>query len=262
VNRQGTIEDVLAGRADWALECRDGFALARELADGAVDHVIGDPPYDEQTHAGARTLKWDDDRRTGGKVEHSGNAIDIDFAALPPIDSFLPALIRCSKRWTLLFCTGAMLGDYKREAGGTRDSGGAWIRDGYWWRTNSAPQITGDRPAAACEAIAILHKQGGKMRWNRGGNQAIWRGVICKDPRRMHPTKKPAWLMEALIRDFTDPGELIFDPTAGEGSTLEACVKLGRRCIGCEIDPKYHAAGVARIDRAARGLKQIDLLAV
>jgi site-specific DNA-methyltransferase (adenine-specific) len=250
MSKQGTIEDVLAGRADWALECRDGFALARGLADGAVDHVIGDPPYDKQTHAGMRTMK------------DVGKETTIDFDELPPIASFLPHIIRCSKRWTILFCTGAMLGDYKREAGGTRDDGGAWIRDGYWHRTNSAPQITGDRPAAGCEAIAILHKQGGRMQWNRGGHQAFWEGPICKDQRRIHKTKKPAWLMEALIRDFTDPGELIFDPTAGEGSTLEACVKLGRRCIGCEIDPKYHAAGVARIDRAARGLKQIDLLAV
>lgn len=247
---QGTIAEVLAGRADWALECRDGFALAHELAGGAVDHVISDPPYDEQTHAGMRSMI------------DVGAETKITFAPLPAMDTFLPSVVLCAKRWILLFCTGAMLGDYKRAAGGTRNYGGAWIRDGYWWRTNSAPQITGDRPAAACEAIAIMHKQGGKMLWNRGGNQAIWRGVICKDPRRMHPTKKPLWLMEALLRDFTDPGELIFDPCSGEGTTGEACVRLGRRFIGCEIDPKYHAAGVARISRAASGLKQIDLLSV
>jgi len=253
----GTIADVLAGRADWALECRDGFALARELADGAVDHVIGDPPYDEKTHKGARTNPFHGEaRRTGDYSLH------IDFAVLPDPTEFVPRLLTITKRWILLFCTGTMLGGYERASGGSRGDGGGWVRDGYWHRTDSMPQISGDRPAQAGETIAIMHRPGGKMKWNRGGYQAFWEGKICRDERRMHPTKKPAWLMEALIRDFTDPGELIFDPTAGEGSTLEAAVKLGRRCIGCEIDPKYHAAGVARIDRAARGLKQIDLLAI
>lgn len=252
MSKQGTIEDVLAGRADWALECRDGFALATELAsrDVFVDHTISDPPYDEQTHKGKRSMK-DVDAES-----------DIDFAPLPPIESFLPSILTITRRWTMLFCTGTMLGDYKRAAGDTRDNGGWWVREGIWHRKDSAPQLTGDRPAAGCEAIAIMHQKGGKMRWNGGGNQAFWSTTICRDPRRIHPTKKPLDLMLRLIRDFTTEGDIVLDVCSGEGTTGEACVKLGRRFIGCEIDPKYHAAGVARIDRAARGLKQIDLLAV
>jgi site-specific DNA-methyltransferase (adenine-specific) len=265
VSKQGTIEDVLAGRADWALECRDGFALARELADGAVDHVIGDPPYDEKTHKGARTTSGKRAEKSialsfdGVDSEHkaNGNAADADinFAVLPPTSEFVPSLIRAAKRWVIAFCALEQLGTY-RDA-----SGELWIRGGIWVRTNGTPQITGDRPAQGGEGLAIIHRVGRK-RWNGHGNPASWIGPRDSDPRRMHPTKKPAWLMEALIRDFTDPGELIYDPCSGEGSTGEACIKLGRRFIGCELDPKYHAAGVARIDRAARGLKQIDLLAV
>ncbi len=152
-----------------------------------------------------------------------------------------------------------MLGDYKAAAGGTRDSGGAWIRDGYWHRTNGTPQITGDRPAVGVEALAIMHACGGKMRWNKGGAQAFWDGPRAESRPGRHPTKKPPWLMEALIRDFTDPGDLVFDPTAGEGTTGEACIKLGRRFIGCEIDPKYHAAGLARLIRADARPKQVGL---
>lgn len=242
-----SIADVLAGRASWAVECRDGFALARELGDGAVAHVIGDPPYDEQTHAGARSAGLD------------ATESPIDFAPLPPTETFVPGLLLCARRWVLLFCTGAMLGDYKRAGGGSRDAGGGYIRDGYWHRTNGVPQRTGDRPAVACEAIAILHRAGGKMRWNRGGDQAFWKGPKCADPRRKHPTKKPLWLMEALVRDFTDPGDLVFDPTCGEGTTGEACLRLGRRFIGCEIDPKYHAMAVERLGREASRPKQTGL---
>jgi len=62
---------------------------------------------------------------------------------------------------------------------------------------------------------------------------------------------KPPALMESLVRDFTDPGELICDPFAGSGTTGVACLRLGRRFIGWERDPKYHAVAVKRL-RAAR----------
>ncbi len=234
----------------WALEYRDGFALAAELGDGAVDHVIGDPPYDEKTHEGARSLK--SQRKVG--IGNGGNDQGIDFAVVPPPSAFVPAFVRCAKRWVISFCALEQLGAYSEAAGE------AWVRAGLWVRTNGTPQITGDRPAQGGEGLAIMHRAG-KKHWNRHGDRGVWTGVRDDCPRRIHPTKKPLWLMEKLIRGFTDPNDLVFDPASGEGTTGEACVRLGRRFIGCEIDPKYHTAGVARIDRAARGLKQTELFA-
>jgi site-specific DNA-methyltransferase (adenine-specific) len=245
-----TIADVLAGRAPWAVECRDGFVLAREMGAGAVDHVIGDPPYDEQTHEGARTGDLD-----------VGADSPIDFAPLPDLADILPSLIVCARRWTILFCTGAMLGDYKRAAGGTRNQGGAWIRDGYWHRTDGAPQKTGDRPAVSCEALAIMHARGGKMRWNNHGAQAFWEGVKARGEPGRHPTKKPPWLMAALIRDFTDPGDLIFDPTCGEGTTGVEAIKLGRRFIGTDIDRRWVDKAAAALAREGARPKQIEIAA-
>lgn len=238
----GSIADVFAGRAQWALGPCDGFALAAMLGDGAVDHVIGDPPFDEKTHNGAITTE------RGVSV-----SAGIDFATLPPPHTFVPALTRVSRRWVVLFCAMEQLGIYASAAGSEQ-----WIRSGYWSKTNRMPQRTGDRPAQPGEALAIMHRKGMK-RWNGNGKAAEWAGPKDADPRRIHPTKKPLWLMEALIRDFTDPGEIVFDPTAGEGTTGEACMRLGRRFIGCEIDPKYHAAGMARIARAASGMKQTEM---
>lgn len=74
---------------------------------------------------------------------------------------------------------------------------------------------------------------------------------------RVHPTQKPLALMAALVRDFTDPGDLVCDPFAGSGTTGVACRRMGRRFIGWERDPKYHAIATRRIG-AAR--EQMDLL--
>lgn len=62
--------------------------------------------------------------------------------------------------------------------------------------------------------------------------------------------------MEALVRDFTDPGETVLDPFAGSGSTGVACRKLGRAFVGWERDPKYAAIARRRIEETR---EQLDL---
>jgi site-specific DNA-methyltransferase (adenine-specific) len=58
---------------------------------------------------------------------------------------------------------------------------------------------------------------------------------------------KPLWLMRAIIRDYTKPGDLIVDPCAGGGTTLIAAAMEGRRAIGAEIDPETYAKAKRRI---------------
>jgi site-specific DNA-methyltransferase (adenine-specific) len=50
---------------------------------------------------------------------------------------------------------------------------------------------------------------------------------------------------------MTQPGETIFDPFMGSGTTGVACMQLGRNFIGCEIDPGYFAIAQKRISDAA-----------
>jgi site-specific DNA-methyltransferase (adenine-specific) len=54
---------------------------------------------------------------------------------------------------------------------------------------------------------------------------------------RRHPTQKPEELIGWFIRTYTEPGDLVLDPTAGSGSTLCAAKSLGRRCVGFDISP-------------------------
>jgi hypothetical protein len=66
---------------------------------------------------------------------------------------------------------------------------------------------------------------------------------------------KPDWLMNALVRDYSRPGDLVCDPFAGWGSTLAAAVANGRRAIGSEMD---HDAFKEAQRRLARPL-QVDM---
>lgn len=60
-----------------------------------------------------------------------------------------------------------------------------------------------------------------------------------KNNKMVHPTEKPLALIMKLIEKSTDEGDTIIDPFVGSGTTMEACLKLKRDCIGIEIEPKY-----------------------
>lgn len=54
-----------------------------------------------------------------------------------------------------------------------------------------------------------------------------------------HPTMKPVGLCAKGVLAMSGVGDIVFDPFLGSGSTLIACEQTGRRCFGCELDPKY-----------------------
>jgi site-specific DNA-methyltransferase (adenine-specific) len=57
--------------------------------------------------------------------------------------------------------------------------------------------------------------------------------------RDYHPCQLPEKLLDRIIRLTTDPGDKVFDPFAGVGTTAVVAQRLGRDFITCEIDPRY-----------------------
>jgi len=75
-------------------------------------------------------------------------------------------------------------------------------------------------------------------------------GYFFNEPRYGHPAMTPLKLMKRLVNLFTQPGDTIFEPFMGSGTTGVACMQLGRKFIGCEIDPGYFAIAEKRIKQA------------
>jgi DNA modification methylase len=61
-----------------------------------------------------------------------------------------------------------------------------------------------------------------------------------------HPTMKPVALVERAIGNSSRPGDLVLDPFLGSGTTMIAAERLGRRCYGMEIEPRYVDVAVRR----------------
>lgn len=241
--------DVVEGDASWAVVQGDCVGVMAELPDGCVTHVITDPPYSEHVHS---------KQRSGAKVQRlNGRGVRFSVARDLGFESITERLAqnvasycaRLTKRWVLIFTDEGGIALW-REC--IENAGLDHVRMGAWVKPGAAPQFTGDRPAAGWEAIEIAHPSGRK-RWNGGGRPNVWTHEIVRTER----TQKPLALMEALVRDFTDPGDLVLDPFAGSGTTGVACRRLGRRFVGIERDEKYVAVARRRIGET---LEQPELL--
>jgi site-specific DNA-methyltransferase (adenine-specific) len=204
------------------------------LADKSVDHVITDPPYSEHVHT----------RSMRGAAAWKGvpsERADLGFGSLDGRTLLTASgeFARIARRWVLVF-SDTESAHLWREALESR--GLEYVRTCFWHKVCGTPQFTGDRPAVACEAITVCH-QPGRKKWNGGGKQGIYPFPVAverpgrqQDDARVHTTQKPLALMEALIRDFTNPGDLIADPFAGAGSTIVAAKRLGRLAVGWDYD--------------------------
>jgi ParB family chromosome partitioning protein len=56
-----------------------------------------------------------------------------------------------------------------------------------------------------------------------------------------------------IVQRFTEPGDLVVDPFLGSGTTALACLQLGRRFVGCDIDAGAVAIARRRVQHALNG---------
>lgn len=67
----------------------------------------------------------------------------------------------------------------------------------------------------------------------------LWHIKKVNPQSMVHLTEKPVELAVRAIQYSSRPGENVFDPFGGSGSTLIACEQTGRRCFMLELDPLY-----------------------
>lgn len=65
-----------------------------------------------------------------------------------------------------------------------------------------------------------------------------------------HPTQKPEKLLAKIILASSRPGDLVFDPFLGSGTTSVVAKKLGRTYVGVELDPMYCCLAEKRLAMA------------
>lgn len=224
-------------------DCREILPMV-----GRAGHVLTDPPYEQHMHvakANAACIRLDG----------YASPKPVDFASIDTLRAAVtPLMVDICDGWLLAFCTPEGVAPWRDaiEAAGAR-----YKRACFWDKPDSAPQFNGQGPAMAVEAFVTAWCGTGHSRWNGGGRRNVFRHLTNQSDRHgAHPTEKPLSLMAELVGLFSDPGQLICDPFMGSGTTGVAAVKLGRKFIGIEIEPKYFDIACRRISDT---LKQGDM---
>ena len=103
-----------------------------------------------------------------------------------------------------------------------------------WVKTNSVP------------TMASL-----EMCWTNRDMNSKHFSHPCGGWDREHPTEKPIALMQWCV-EMSGTGKIVADPFMGSGTTGVACMNLGRKFIGIEIERKYFDIACRRIEDAQR----------
>ncbi len=121
------------------------------------------------------------------------------------------------------------------------------------WHRDGAIAFNSKRYAPSHESVFAF---GTPHYWDDSENMRLTVWSIPSVKGQEHPCPYPIDLVCPLIRASCPPDGVTLDPFMGSGTTGVAAVKLGRKFIGIEIEPKYFDIACRRISDA---LKQPDL---
>jgi DNA modification methylase len=244
-------------RPTWTSDCGtvqlylgDCLDVLPTLAPGSVDAVVTDPPYSienefgtQKRKDGTRSLQWSWDLQCTPEyiAERVGAAMDV----LPS-----PGAVAC---WCGSDQVGVLMKAFRRR--GFTPKMMAWVKKcpppampGNWWPSGFELGLYGYRSGA-------WFGDDDPKRCNVWTHDSYRHGQPGKVD---HPTQKPVVLMERLVKSIVPPEGLCMDGFMGSGTTGVACVRLGRRFIGIEIDPDYFAIAKHRIQDELRRVEFLE----
>lgn len=223
-------------------ELYQGDCLEVMAALEPVDHVISDPPYEDELHKAIGRIRRNDGRQM---------IDDLGFEGVNATRSeIVKHVVRLSKGWAILFTLAEGVRAWRDElqtAGAKYDTCLAWVKP------DSTPRMNGQGAARGFECAVTSWCAPGYRSWNSGGKRGVYTHLTnAKDRDGRHPTEKPRTLMLEIVQDFTNPGQSILDPFMGSGTTGIACLQSGRKFIGIERDEHFFEVALERIRKADR----------
>lgn len=89
-------------------------------------------------------------------------------------------------------------------------------------------------------------RKGATGHWNGDRKQTTLWSIDHNKSETGHGTQKPIEAMRRPIENNSKPGDEVYEPFSGSGTTLIACQQTGRVCYAMELSPHYVDVGVRR----------------
>lgn len=205
----------------------DCFNIFKKLKDKSVDLVVTDIPYGEVNRTSNDLRKLD-----------KGAADVVTF----DLDAFVTECVRVCKGSIYIFCGIGQVSTIRAKLVQLKLS----TRLCIWEKTNPSP-MNGDKLWLSGIECCVYGKFP-KATFNQHCKNSVFRFPCGRN--KIHPTQKPLPLISYLIESSSNEGDTVFDPCMGSGTTGEACLKLNRKFIGCELNTTYYLAAKERIENA------------
>ena len=269
---------------DLRYEHRDALEFCRSLPDGSVRLLITSPPYNIGKEYETRrsigeyierlapmlrefvrvlsddgSLCW----QTGNYVEN-GEVYPLDIYFYPLFKN-LGLHLRNRIIWHFghgLHCSKRFSGRYETILWFTKTSEYIFNLDSVrvpakypgkrYFKGEKRGQISGNPKGKNPEDLWELTVERLVDDWDA----LIWEipNVKNNHPEKVeHPCQFPVELAERCVLARTNPGDLVYDPFAGVGSSLVAALKNGRRACGSDSEKSYVDIGLERIEKLRNG---------
>lgn len=231
------VEHLAEGVALYLGDCREILPTL-----GKVDLVATDPPYPD--------LKGGGSLPQGGVGRRKRESITLGDVWEANYD-WVPSALAAAQRGVLVFCSHHSVSNTEAAFAALKS-----IALLTWYKRNTPAAMKGT-PRYVSEFIWAF-SCGPGLNWSaletvkdipnlNAGCVSTGERVVLSDGSVAHPAQKPLALMEWLLGIG---GESVLDPFMGTGTTGVAAVKLGRKFIGIEREPKYFEIARRRIQSA------------
>lgn len=196
---------------------------------GPCDCIITDPPYSKRTHTGHDASAQG--HLGPGFDKAQRDPITYSFWDSPTVGAAAAAWNRACSGWIVIL-TDHVLAPHWAES---FDARGRYVFAPLPAVINGAGvRLSGDGPSSWTRWIVVARPR--CEPYSKWGT--LPGAYVGKREEMPWIGGKPLWLMRALVRDYSRPGDLVCDPCCGGGTTLVAAKDLGRRFVGYDIDPK------------------------
>jgi len=261
---------------DFVLYNNDSLELISSFPNNCIDMIFADPPYMLSnggfTCQNGRMVSVD----KGEWDKSNGFEVDLDFH-----ETWIKECKRILKPEGTIWISGTYHSIYK--CGFLLQKLNFHIlNDIIWFKPNASPNLSCRFFTASHETILWARKD--KKAKHYFNYDAIKNGSfpedIIKKPRLQmrsvwsiptptpkekkfgkHPTQKPLALLKRIVLASTKPGDIIFDPFNGSGTTGIAATMIGnRKYIGCDLDKNYINLTIKRYEelKTNKGLFNYD----
>lgn len=217
------------------VDCMEFF---KTLENNSVDLILTDIPYN-----GVNKLK-ECKERFSNRFNTLGNADVMTFN----LEDFCEECFRISKGNIFIFCGIEQVSpifkfflDKKIEKNEKIS-----IRQVIYLKNNPMPVNGKIFYLSSVENAIVIKKPGGAF------NAEFKKNIYVENAgsKEYHPTQKNLNLIKNIINDLSRPGEIVFDPCAGSGTTLIAAHETGRDFLGCEKDKVFYEKAIKRVSEA------------